>query len=150
MLYNLPTFFEITTVVEEETNTTTIKATSLRENKIYFAVHKVYLKIAIDLIAYVVIIVLNTFIFIRMAHSTRLSKIPKEDCSDTRRSSVVSTTVDGTKYYATSTTNHTVYLDVPGRNSNAPSPRRVSRDLGMPIQILLIYENENQSRKFNC
>ena len=55
VFYNLPTFFEITTVKDPTTNATVIAGTSLRKNKVYFAIHKVYAKIAIDLFAYIVI-----------------------------------------------------------------------------------------------
>ena len=65
VFYNLPTFFEITTVKDPDTNATIIAGTSLRKNMLYFAIYKVYAKIAIDLFAYIVIIVLNTAIFIK-------------------------------------------------------------------------------------
>ena len=128
----MPTFFEITTVMDPETNSTVITGTSLRRNKMYFAIHKVYGKIAIDLIAYILIIVLNTFIFIKMARSTKLSKVPKRDNenSTVRRSSIVSSNVNRRRYSAGSFNHTTVYLDVPGRNSASVTPRRVSRDLG--------------------
>ena len=135
VLYNFPTFFEITTVIDPETNSTVITGTSLRRNKVYFAIHKVYGKIAIDLIAYVLIIVLNTFIFVKMAHSTKLSKAPTGNNS-IKRSSIVSSKVGGgRKYSEASTTHTTVYLDVPGRNSISASPRRVSRDFGKVLNF---------------
>ena len=133
-------------MIDPETNSTVITGTSLRRNKIYFAVHKVYGKIAIDLIAYVLIIVLNTFIFVKMAHSTRLSKAPTGNNENVpiARSSIVSSKAGDRKYSAASTTNTTVYLDVPGRNSMSASPRRVSRDFGKVLNLelltLLFYE----------
>jgi hypothetical protein len=121
--------------MDPETNSTVITATSLRRNKVYFAVHKVYGKIAIDLIAYVLIIVLNTFIFVKMAHSTKLSKAPTGNNENflMKRCSIVRSKLGGRKYSEASTTQTAVYLDVPGRNSNVASPRRVSRDFGKAL-----------------
>ena len=137
--YNFSTFFEITTIIDPETNSTVIAGTSLRRNEIYFAAHKVYAKILIDLFAYVVIIVLNTFIFIKIMHSTNLGKAPTNGHTPTirrnsyniprRNSSIISTNYEDRKYSTTST-NHTVYLNVPSSDPNPNAPRRVSRHVG--------------------
>ena len=137
--YNFSTFFEITTIIDPETNSTVIAGTSLRRNEIYFAAHKVYAKILIDLFAYVVIIVLNTFIFIKIMHSTNLGKAPTNGYNPTirrnsyniprRNSSIISTNYEDRKYSTTST-NHTVYLNVPSSDPNPNAPRRVSRHVG--------------------
>ena len=68
-------FFEITTVIDKEDNSTyIITGTSLRRNFIYFSVYKVYCKIAIDLFAYVMMIVLNSFIITKIVHSSQFRK----------------------------------------------------------------------------
>ena len=75
VVYNSPVFFEITTVIDKEDNSTyIITGTSLRRNFIYFSVYKVYCKIAIDLFAYVMMIVLNSFIITKIVHSSRFRK----------------------------------------------------------------------------
>ena len=75
VIYNFPTFFEITTAIDPENNSTyIITGTSLRQNFIYFSVYKVYCKIALDLIAYVVMLVLNSFIITKIVHSSKFRK----------------------------------------------------------------------------
>ena len=137
VFYNLPTFFEITTVKDPETNTTVIAGTSLRKNMLYFAIYKVYAKIAIDLFAYIVIIVLNTAIFIKMAQSASLSKKPKfpKSIPSSRKSSVVTINEDGRRCSTVVINHNSTYLDVPGRN-NSISPRRVSKDFSKPILLI--------------
>ena len=75
-IYNSPTFFEITTTIDKEDNSTSyiITGTSLRKNFIYFSVYKVYCKIAFDLFAYVIMIVLNSFIITKIVHSSQFRK----------------------------------------------------------------------------
>ena len=148
MFYNLPTFFEITTVKDPVTNATIIAGTNLRKNKLYFAIHKVYAKIAIDLFAYIVIIVLNTWIFIKMAQSANLSKIPKGLRASIRQGkrSVVTSNEDGRKYSTVALNHNSTYLDVPGRSSSI-SPRRVSKDFGMIINYC-IYLNTKYFKQF--
>ena len=75
MIYNFPTFFEITTAIDPENNSTyIITGTPLRQNFIYFSVYKVYCKLALDLIAYVVMLVLNSFIITKIVHSSNFRK----------------------------------------------------------------------------
>jgi len=75
VIYNSPTFFEITTARDNEDNSTyIITGTSLRKNFIYFSVYKVYCKIALDLFAYIMMIVLNSFIITKIVHSSQFRK----------------------------------------------------------------------------
>ena len=75
VIYNSPTFFEITTAIDKEDNSTyIITGTSLRKNFIYFSVYKVYCKIALDLFAYIMMIVLNFFIITKIVHSSQFRK----------------------------------------------------------------------------
>ena len=137
MFYNLPTFFEITTVTNPETNSTSIAPTSLRKNHIYFTLHKVYGKLFIDLFSYVVIIALNTLIFIKIAHSTKLSRIPKHGESDItirRNSCIISCDMDERKY-STISTGSKVLLGVPGNNPDSTASRKAAKDLGMNMAV---------------
>ena len=137
MFYNLPTFFEITTVTNPETNSTSIAPTSLRKNHIYFTLHKVYGKLFIDLFSYVVIIALNTLIFIKIAHSTKLSRIPKHGESDItirRNSCIISCDMDERKYSAISTGSK-VLLGVPGNNPDSTASKKASKDLGIKTAV---------------
>ena len=137
VFYNLPTFFEITTVTNPETNSTSIAPTSLRKNHIYFTLHKVYGKLFIDLFSYVVIIALNTLIFIKIAHSTKLSRIPKPGESDItirRNSCIISCDMDERKY-STISTGPKVLLGVPGNNPDSTESRKASKDLGMNMAV---------------
>ena len=81
VIWNSPTFFEITTTVDGHDNSTyIITGTSLRKNFIYFSVYKIYCKIAIDLFAYVLMLVLNSFIIIKLVHSSRFrNKMTKNE-----------------------------------------------------------------------
>ena len=137
VFYNLPTFFEITTVTNPETNSTSIAPTSLRKNHIYFTLHKVYGKLFIDLFSYVVIIALNTLIFIKIAHSTKLSRIPKHGESDItirRNSCIISCDMDERKY-STISTGSKVLLGVPGNNPDSTASRKAAKDLGMNMAV---------------
>ena len=137
VFYNLPTFFEITTVTNPETNSTSIAPTSLRKNHIYFTLHKVYGKLFIDLFSYVVIIALNTLIFIKIAHSTKLSRIPKPGESDItirRNSCIISCDMDERKY-STISTGSKVLLGVPGNNPDSTTSKKAFKDLGIKTAV---------------
>ena len=72
VLYNIPTFLEIKTTIDQANNSTfTITGTSLRQNFLYFSIYKVYCKIGMDVISYVMIIVLNSFIVVKIIKSSR-------------------------------------------------------------------------------
>ena len=71
----MPAFFEITTAIDPENNSTyTITGTKLRQDFLYFSVYKVYCKIALDLIAYIIMLVLNSFIIAKIVHSSNFRK----------------------------------------------------------------------------
>ena len=59
---------------QEDNSTYIITGTSLRQNFYYFSIYKVYCKIAIDVFAYIMIIVLNTFIVVKLVKSSKFRK----------------------------------------------------------------------------
>ena len=83
MAYNFPKFFELTTTTDPKTNTTVIAVTKLRQNFVYFSVYSVYSKLAIDVFAYIMIVVLNSFIITKIVHSTRFRRRITENEGDT-------------------------------------------------------------------
>ena len=92
MAYNFPKFFELTTTTDPETNSTVIAVTKLRQNFVYFSVYSVYSKLAIDVFAYIMIVVLNSFIITKIVHSTRFRRRITENEGETTTSRPEGTT----------------------------------------------------------
>ena len=94
MAYNFPKFFELTTTTDPESNSTVIAVTQLRQNFVYFSVYSVYSKLAIDVFAYIMIVVLNSFIITKIVHSTRFRRRITENEGDTTSRPEVTTSTD--------------------------------------------------------
>ena len=62
-----------------------ITGTSLRQNFLYFSIYKVYGKMAIDVVSYIMIIVLNSFIVVKIVKSSKFrKKIAKNEGTATK------------------------------------------------------------------
>ena len=136
MVYNSPKFWELTTYTDPETNTTIITGTELRQNFYYLSIYTVYSKLIIDLIAYIMIVLLNSFIITKIVHSTRFrKKITKNEGSmatPTRKTG-------GDRQYLTpevaagKQNRNGNELQIPGSNQARGSDvgNKMRRDLGM-------------------
>jgi hypothetical protein len=70
--FNIPKFFEITTVVDPETNNTAIVGTELRQNPLYMSIYLVWSKLILtELVPYFTILILNSFIVVKIIQSSR-------------------------------------------------------------------------------
>ena len=72
VVYNLPKFFELSTVVDPSTNATVITASGLRENPVYRTVYFFWSKfLLIEVIPYVLVVIMNSFIIFKIVQSSR-------------------------------------------------------------------------------
>ncbi|CAM6054402.1 unnamed protein product [Sphagnum tenellum] len=70
--YNVPKFFELTTQVDPVTNETFVTGSSLRKNPHYVSIYIFWSKfVLIELLPYLTIIVLNSFIVVKIVRSSR-------------------------------------------------------------------------------
>ena len=70
--YNIPKFFEITTIVDPDTNHTVIVGTEMRQNPIYMPYYLVWSKLILtELVPYFTILILNSFIIVKIIQSSR-------------------------------------------------------------------------------
>ena len=70
--YALVLVFQVTTKFNEATNETEIVATSLRQDPIYTSVYVVWSKLILtDLVPYFIILVLNSFIVVKIVKSSK-------------------------------------------------------------------------------
>ena len=79
---------------QEDNSTYIITGTSLRQNFYYFSIYKVYCKIAIDVFAYIMIIVLNTFIVVKLVKSSRFRKNVAKNEGNAKRNTENETFLD--------------------------------------------------------
>jgi hypothetical protein len=70
--YNIPKFFEITTVQDPDTNNAVIVGTELRQNPLYKSLYLVWSKLILtELVPYFTILVLNSFIVVKIVQSSK-------------------------------------------------------------------------------
>jgi len=75
IIYNIPKFFEVTTVVDPSTNDTVVAPTSIRQNEIYVSVYVVWSKLILtELVPYFTILILNSFIVVKIVKSARFRR----------------------------------------------------------------------------
>ena len=70
--YNIPKFFEITTILDPDTNNTVIVGTEMRQNPLYMSYYLVWSKLILtELVPYVTILILNSFIVVKIVQSSK-------------------------------------------------------------------------------
>jgi hypothetical protein len=70
--FNIPKFFEIKAVVDTETNMTVIVGTEMRQNPLYMSIYLVWSKLILtELVPYFTILILNSFIVVKIVQSSR-------------------------------------------------------------------------------
>lgn len=75
VLYNIPKYFELTTEVDAKTNETAATATELRANPHYKHYYIFWSKfLLIELFPYLLILVLNSFILVKILKSSKFRK----------------------------------------------------------------------------
>lgn len=70
--YNLPKFFELKTYTDPETGLTSIRASGLRQNAVYRSAYVFWSKfLLIELIPYILVVIMNSFIIVKIVKSSR-------------------------------------------------------------------------------
>ncbi|XP_059087651.1 FMRFamide receptor-like [Tigriopus californicus] len=73
--YNIPKFFEVTSVTDPETNLTSIQGTALRLNSYYVSYYVFWSKfIFIEFVPYILIVIMNSFIVVKIIKSSRFRR----------------------------------------------------------------------------
>ena len=133
VLYNVPTFFEIKTTIDHENDSTyMITGTSLRQNFLYFSIYKVYGKMAIDVVSYIMIIVLNSFIVVKIVKSSKFRKKIAKNEGTATKTITNETFLDGRDVSRKSSGNSTNSPNnSPDKSTVLNTENKVRREMGM-------------------